>query len=620
MGRNRVSDDLDHVADAPTTTKKSKKPPPKPKPLPPFTPMKIHDLDHGRGKLPVNVASTPYRVFGLFFSDVILQRIAEYTNEYAAEYASKADKPFARKWYSTSKEELRAYIATYIYMGIHSQSKVSEYWNRDSAKGPLHPLVYDHIGQCRWEQIDRFLRVSKPTSSNPTVFEKLEELSEHLRHAFKRFWSIGTHLTVDESIQRFQGRSAATVNIPSKPVPEGYKVWVLANAGYVLDWLFHAKGDKFGPVDLDEVWTKDEGFSKTQAVVLDLLAQRGISDLNKHVVWLDNLFTSARLLSVLRELGFGAAGTVRVTKTKRDEYEEKHGTKAQKQQKEKNRGLDTSLSDLKLEYGAQLEWGQLYGVISADKRVAQFAWKDQQVVLFMSTIHDGKQQVERLRRRPALTSTNARTSRAPFGNLAVKKLPIPDFIDLYNHFMNGVDVADQLRCYYDTQRVHLKTWKPLWHFLLDTTIVNSYKIINTTELRPYAELRKHGSHKLFRMDLVQELYDHSTRVASPPGGFKGYKKKELAQLVRCAPPVEHGIRVQLSEGLHYCVPCSIGHRIARKTTVRKPLEQLSMNSILAEKRRQRSPLTSLGCKLCRMFICKSITCWREHLEACIASK
>ena len=82
-------------------------------------------------------------------------------------------------------------------MGIHSQSKVSDYWNRDSVKGPLHPLVYDYIGLCRWEQIDRFLRISKPTSSTSTVFEKLEELSEHLRHAFKQYWTIRTHLAVD---------------------------------------------------------------------------------------------------------------------------------------------------------------------------------------------------------------------------------------------------------------------------------------------------------------------------------------------------------------------------------------------------------------------------------------
>ena len=121
------------------------------------------------------------------------------------------------------------------------------------------------------------------------------------------------------------------------------------------------------------------------------------------------------------------------------------------------------------------------------------------------------------------------------------------------------------------------------------------------------------------MKLIQKLYDNSARVASPPEDFKDYKRKKLTQLVRCAPSMKHGIRVQLSEDTHYCVPCSINHRIARKTSVRKPLQDLSMNSILAEKRRQRSPKTSLGCRLCRMFICKSITCWREHLEACIAS-
>jgi hypothetical protein len=66
------------------------------------------------------------------------------------------------------------------------------------------------------------------------------------------------------------GRVAETVNIPSKPTPEGFKIWVLANWGYVLDWLWHAKGDKKGLVNLDEAFL-DEGFIKTQAVVLDLL-------------------------------------------------------------------------------------------------------------------------------------------------------------------------------------------------------------------------------------------------------------------------------------------------------------------------------------------------------------
>ena len=150
------------------------------------------------------------------------------------------------------------------------------------------------------------------------------------------------------------GRSSIIVNIPSKPESESYKIWVLANGDYVLDWLYHAKGDE-GSVDLNTVYTKEWGYSKTQAVVFDLLQQEGIPDDFSCVVWIDNLFTSADVIVTCKHIGFGAAGTVRTTKTKREELEEKQDTKAQKQRKEFNRGLDTCLADLKLKHGAQIE-------------------------------------------------------------------------------------------------------------------------------------------------------------------------------------------------------------------------------------------------------------------------
>ena len=56
------------------------------------------------------------------------------------------------------------------------------------------------------------------------------------------------------------GRAEETVNIPSKPIPEGFKLWVLANTSYMLDWLFHTKGDQKGLIDLDDFWTIYRGF------------------------------------------------------------------------------------------------------------------------------------------------------------------------------------------------------------------------------------------------------------------------------------------------------------------------------------------------------------------------
>ena len=75
--------------------------------------------------------------------------------------------------------------------------------------------------------------------------------------------------------------------------------------GLYTRWLWHARGNKAGPVNLDKTFTKEEGFLKTQAVVLNLLTQCNV-ELNKplyppgkHVVWLNNLFISIKLLTQL---------------------------------------------------------------------------------------------------------------------------------------------------------------------------------------------------------------------------------------------------------------------------------------------------------------------------------
>ena len=38
--------------------------------------------------------------------------------------------------------------------------------------------------------------------------------------------------------------------------------------------MFYAKGNNKGLVDLDKYWVEEEGFSKTQVIVLDFLTQK----------------------------------------------------------------------------------------------------------------------------------------------------------------------------------------------------------------------------------------------------------------------------------------------------------------------------------------------------------
>ena len=235
----------------------------------------------------------------------------------------------------------------------------------------------------------------------------------------------------------------------------------------------------------------------------------------------------------------------------------------------------------------------------------------------MSTVHTNKQYVQKIRKKLAKTFTNARISRTFFGDLAVKQFSIPNFIDLYNYFMNGVDVTNQFRCYYNTQKIHVKTWKFLWHFLLDITIFNSYKILNITEQRLYAKLRKHATHKVFRMKLVKILYERSKRLNQSLDGLHVFKRRTLAQLVHHAPSIKHEFRVRLVGEFGYCISCSIGSRGVRNPRIRKSLQDFSLNNTVAERRRHRFSRSFYGCELCSMSICKKKSCWNEHIEVCV---
>ena len=63
--------------------------------------------------------------------------------------------------------------------------------------------------------------------------------------------------------------------------------------------------------------------------------------------------------------------------------------------------------------------------------------------------------------------------------------------------MGSVDIANQLREYYSIQLPVRKIWMPLFFWLLDTTIINSYLILKQSD--------KNIKQKDFRVKLVQDL-------------------------------------------------------------------------------------------------------------------
>jgi hypothetical protein len=285
----------------------------------------------------------------------------------------------------------------------------------------------------------------------------------HIQAVSKLICIPSSNVSIDEMIARFSGRSVHTVRIKNKLTPEGYKILSLCDAGYTYAFFFTSRIQNQPEVQ------QMPGLSKVGNEVFHLVSQ--LPKNKSFNIYMDNYFSSIKLFKYLREKKIGACGTVR-----------------------KNSANFPQI----LKVDKKLEWDTLSGVVVDD--VLAVLWMDNGPVTMLSIIHQingDENRIERIRRRPRETSTNATKVRAIFGNASKKSLPIPIVIDDYNHFMGGVDIADQLRGYYNTQLSVRRTWMPLFFWLLDTAIVNSYLI-----------LKKSGEnieHKEFRLQLVWDL-------------------------------------------------------------------------------------------------------------------
>ena len=127
--------------------------------------------------------------------------------------------------------------------------------------------------------------------------------------------------------------------------------------------------------------------------------------------------------------------------------------------------------------------------------------------------------------------------------------------------MGGVDIADQYRSYYDTQLISQRTWFPIFFWLLDTALINSFIM--------YSDLDKSLEHKEFRIQVAwslilssagtREVRKKSTATAlQPPNPATNYTKPQHyitkgSNLAFPSPDGEH-LPVQL-EGKRRCIFC-----------------------------------------------------------------
>ena len=156
--------------------------------------------------------------------------IVKETNSYVFRYNSVQN-----PWKSLSILELYHFFDCLLFLTLH--------------KKPIHQYLFrkeDGILACspisknRFKQIMSFLhfkdRGENPSSIGTNWWDKLDPIMSILCQKSAFYWLPNTNITVDEVMIKFKGRTSQKVTIPDKPIPTGFKIFTLADSGYIFNW------------------------------------------------------------------------------------------------------------------------------------------------------------------------------------------------------------------------------------------------------------------------------------------------------------------------------------------------------------------------------------------------
>jgi len=218
----------------------------------------------------------------------------------------------------------------------------------------------------------------------------------------------------------------------------------------------------------------------------------------RFILYCDNYFSNIPLFQALRYLQIAACGTARPNSA---EYPAVLKIKKKR---------------------AALPWGTISGAIPAGRQVLAVIWQDKTLVRLLTTAYEMQPEPDnytiRRRRRP-LRPRNRDAYRDlidhVWGEYPVRELALPTATVDYNLHMGGVDIADQRRSYYSTQLRVVRSWMPLFFWLLDTTVINSFLIAQQHMGGSGGQHSIWRSHPRYRERLAWDLVEKGYQLLHP---------------------------------------------------------------------------------------------------------
>ena len=421
-------------------------------------------------------------IFQLFLSDEMLEKIARWTNRWfemkKTANPNKHKTPFEP---IQQVQELKAYFG--ILLAINQNvdlPRYEHYFRQDESKWLfLTPGFHKVFSLQRFTQLNRYICFCDPDTlvgSRVDKIEKVRLLIEHLQTTFKDNFNCGKNKAIDEAMIPFKGKLSIKQRIMGKPIRWGIKLFELCDSETAYASRFEVYLGKDNRNEAED----SSAIGKCGAVVARLTTDFQ----NKgHHLFIDNWYTSLALCLFLKVRGIYVCGTTRTNR----------------------KGHPTELKEFK---ARGKERGE--SIIRVHSGVVAMAWKDSQIVNFMSTIHY-PDEVDTVIR-------NQKDRRT--GHYEAVEVPSHKLVTQYNENMGAVDQNDQMTSVRKSRK-QLRWYMRVAIKGLELAAYNAY-VIEGFFKDHFPEQRRKRDFMAFREDLILQLIGPwRTNRARP-----GRKRKE----------------------------------------------------------------------------------------------
>ena len=353
--------------------------------------------------------------FNLYFDDEVIDLIHYQTNLKSVQKGKPA---------KVTKDEIKVFLGINVIMGYSVYNQMGFYWKNGKDIG--NQSIRESMSRNRFFKILGCLHLNDNSKLQNNKHDKLFKLRPFIDKLNANFFENKTpeeHLSIDESMIKFKGRSSLKQYNPMKPIKRGYKLWCLSDdSGYIYNFsIYCGKDEKADNKTRSELGL---GGEVVLSLTKDLAGQN-------HKLFFDNYFSSIPLLEKLQQQKFPSCATIRPSR----------------------KDFPALANDKSLKRGD-------YDFRSTARGITAYKWMDTKPVHFISNYHGTE-------------PTTVQRKQKNGQKLTVK---CPRVASDYNKHMGGVDKHDMLRQIYGIDRKSVKWWHRLFFGLLDMAVVNAFII------------------------------------------------------------------------------------------------------------------------------------------------